>query len=148
MASAFSQSLYYLTGRNRTVHETGEYLRRKNYSSEEILHALTRLLELDLLDDRKTAAEWVAYTMRCKPRGRERLNRELRARGINKSIVEEALAPVDEEAELELALQLLSSRPVAEWTQAKLFRFLRYRGFSFSTLERVRARYEYLTEDY
>lgn len=145
MAGAFSRALNYLTARSRTVQETTEYLLRKGYSPEDTAQAVTRLLELDLLNDQKVAVQWVEYSMRCKPKGRDRLSRELLARGVDREIIEEALAVLDEEAEFELALQLLSPRPVSRWPQDKLYRFLRYRGFSFHIIERVKLYYENLT---
>jgi len=145
MATAFSQALNYLTARNRTVHETADYLRRKGYSREETEEAVLRLLELDLLNDRKTASQWVEYTMRCKPRGRDRLYRELQARGVAREIIEEVLFILDDDTEYELALALLAGRPVPQWSRGKLFRFLRYRGFSVPVIDRVKGYYENLT---
>lgn len=147
MAGAYSRALNYLAARSRTVQETTEYLLRKGCSPEETQQAVSRLLELDLLNDKKTSVQWVEYSMRCKPRGRDRLSRELLARGVDRAIIEEALAVLDEEAEYDLALRLLSPRPVSRWPQDKLYRFLRYRGFSFHTIERVKIYYENLTGD-
>lgn len=142
MATAYSKALDYLTGRSRTVKETEDYLLRKGFSTRDTKQALARLLAHGYLDDSKTAAGWVEYTMRCKPRGRERVRRELRARGIEQEIAEQALIPLDDQTEQELALRLLAPRPVKSWTQDKLFRFLRYRGFSYQTIERIRLHYE------
>jgi regulatory protein len=145
MATAFSQALNYLTARSRTVQETSKYLLRKGCSPQETQEAILRLLELDLLNDKKTASQWVEYTMRCKPRGKDRLNRELRARGVDRAIIEEVLLVLDDDTEYELALELLASRHVSEWPREKLFRFLRYRGFSFPVIERIQLYYENLT---
>ncbi|HBS92727.1 MAG TPA: hypothetical protein DEA85_01805 [Firmicutes bacterium] len=145
MAGAFSRALNYLTARSRTVKETTDYLLRKGFSPEETGQAVARLLELDLLNDKKTAVQWVEYCMRCKPRGRDRLSRELLSRGVDRAIIEETLEMLDEDAEFELAMQLLSPRPVSQWPENKLYRFLRYRGFSFPIIERVKLYYEHLT---
>lgn len=142
MATAFSKGLDYLTARSRSVAETTKYLLSKGYSPQETAQAVARLLELDYLNDRKTAAGWVEYTMRCKPRGRERLSRELRARGFEREVIAAALESLTDEAELELALQLLAPRPVQQWPATKLFRFLRYRGFAYGVIEAVKLRYE------
>lgn len=142
MATAFSKALDYLTARSRTVRETTDYLLGKGFSSAETIAAVERLLELDYLNDRKTAAGWVEYTMRCKPRGRDRLIRDLKLRGVENDVIAEALEPIDDEAELALALQLLAPRPVRDWPPAKLYRYLRYRGFSHRTIERVKLHYE------
>lgn len=145
MATAFSRALNYLTARSRTVQETIAYLQRKGYSQEETEEAVLRLLELDLLNDEKTASQWVEYTMRCKPRGKDRLSRELLGRGVDRAVVEAVLSSFDADTEYELALALLACRPVEQWTREKLFRFLRYRGFSYSVIDRVKGYYENLT---
>lgn len=145
MNKAFSRALSYLTARNRTVKETTEYLRRKDYSVSQIEGAIARLLELDLLNDSRTACQWVDYCLENKPRGRERLRQTLFARGVEKDIIEEALGKVDDDCEFHLALKVLASRPVMEWPRSKLYRFLRYRGFTFSIIERVNLYYENLT---
>jgi len=147
MSKAYARALSYLTARNRTVKETADYLVRKGFSASEIQEAISRLQEVSLLNDTRTAMEWVDYCLACKPRGRDRLRVELLKRGLDRDVIEEALAKLDEEKEYELALQLLSPRPVAEWSREKLFRFLRYRGFSFPIIERVNLHYENLTQD-
>lgn len=146
MADAFSRALGYLTARSRTVQETNRYLLGKGYPPEEVQGAVARLLELDLLNDEKTARQWVEYNSRCKYKGRERLLRELRARGVDPETVEKALEPLDDEEELRMALELLAPRRAEEWPLGKLYRFLRYRGFSYCTWERVKLYYENLTE--
>lgn len=147
MKKALSRALSYLTARNRTVKETTKYLRRKGYSASQIEGAISRLLELDLLNDKRTAVQWLDYCLESKPRGRERLRRDLINRGIEREIIEEVLGKVDDECEYDLALKVLASRPVLEWSRSKLYRFLSYRGFSFSIIERVNLYYENLTQD-
>lgn len=145
MTQAYARALGYLTARNRTVKETIDYLRRKGYPSSQIEEAIARLLELDLLNDGRTASQWVDYCLACKPRGRERLRQDLLKRGVDRGIIEEALGKVDDDCEFALALRILASRPVAEWSRAKLSRFLHNRGFTFACIERVNLHYENLT---
>lgn len=146
MATAFSKALDYLTGRSRTVAETTKYLLGKGYPSPETAQAVAKLLKLGYLDDKKTAVQWVEYTMRCKPLGRERLRRELIFRGVGREIVEEVLESLDDATEYTIALRLLAPRPVHQWPRIKLFRFLQYRGFSFGTIEKVKLYYEKMDE--
>ena len=72
---------------------------------------------------------------------------DLLHRGIEKDIIDEVLGKVDDDCEFSLALEVLASRPVSEWSRAKLYRFLRYRGFTFPIIERVNLYYENLTRD-
>jgi regulatory protein len=146
MSEAYSRALGYLAPRNRTVKEITDYLIRKGFSAEEILQAVSRLVESDLVDDRRTAEQWVDYCLTCRPRGRDRLRLELIRRGIDRDLVESVLAPVDDSTEYQLALKLLAPRPVQDWTRARLYRFLRYRGFSFEVIERICMHYENLTQ--
>ena len=145
MASAFSRALKYLSVRSRTVQETTAYLLRKGCSPEETGQAVARLLELDLLNDKKTAAQWVEYCMRCKPKGRIRLSQELYARGVDRDTINQVLEVLDDNTEYDLALQLLAPRPVTQWPPEKLYRFLSYRGYSAHTIERVKNYYQNLT---
>lgn len=145
MTQAYSRALNYLTARNRTVKETADFLTRRGYSDPEIQEAIDRLLELDLLNDRRTASEWVEYCLNCRPRGRDRLRLELQKRGVAKEVIAEVLETLDGGTEFDMAVQLLAPRPVSLWSREKLWRFLRYRGFSFEVIERVSQYYENLT---
>lgn len=147
MTRAYARALNYLTARNRTVQETTDYLHRKDYSASEIQEAIGLLLELDLLNDQRTAVQWVDYCLDCKPRGRERLRIDLLKRGIDKVIIEEVLGRVDDDCEFELALRILSTRAIQDWPRDKLYRFLRNRGFTFVIIERVYLYYKNLTQD-
>src|SRR5690554_4996505 len=107
MTQAYARALGYLTARNRTVKETTDYLCRKGYPGFQIEEAIARLVDLDLLNDRRTAFQWVDYCLACKPRGRERLRQDLLKRGVDREIIDEALGKVDDDCELSLALRVL-----------------------------------------
>jgi len=145
MAGAYSRAIKYLAIRDRTVKETTDYLLRKGYSTQETQEAIDRLVEVDLLNDRRTAQHWVDYWLACKPRGRKRMDMDLRRHGVDREIIEEVLTAVDDEMELELALRLLTGRQVQDWPRQKLYRFLQYRGFSYLVIEKVNAHAENLT---
>lgn len=145
MSRAYSRALNYLTARSRTVKEITDYLARKGFTDSETHDAVSRLQDLGLLDDKRVAKEWVSYCLACKPLGKERMQVELVKRGVARAIIEEVLVPVDEDVEFDLALELLAPRPVHQWTRDKMYRFLRYRGFSYSTINSIHTYYENLT---
>lgn len=145
MSRAYSRALNYLTARSRTVKEIADYLARKGFADSEIHDAVSRLQDLGLLDDRRVAKEWVSYCLSCKPLGKDRMEIDLVKRGVDRAIIQEILVSVDEDVEFDQAVKLLAPRPVHQWTRDKLYRFLRYRGFSYSTINRIHAFYENLT---
>ena len=147
MAKAYSRALGYLTIRNRTVSETSDYLARKGFPDDEVQETIAKLIELGLINDRITAEGWVNYWLTCKPRGRDRMRVELYRRGVGRGIIDDVLSIVDDETEMELATALLEPRPVSQWTREKIYRFLRYRGFSHSVIERIIFQQENLTQD-
>lgn len=145
MSRAYARALGYLTARNRTIKETSEYLHRKGFSSAEIEETIAKLVDLDLLNDLRTAELWIAYCIRANPRGKKRISYDLQKRGVPREVVESVLAELDLTVELEMAKKLLSSRRSEEWSQEKIYRFLSYRGFSSSVIQVTVAGCENLT---
>ena len=79
---AWESALRLLNYRERSIKELEGRLREKHYSPPSIDAVIKRLLELDLLDDRKFARLWTRSRIQFKPRSAWLISRELREKGI------------------------------------------------------------------
>jgi len=131
--------------------ELGEKLAQRDYEPAEIEETLERLEARRLLDDARTARDFVSSRLAREPLGRRRLHDELKRRGAPPELAREALDELFPEDEPALARQAAerwlrrrgpsATRPSNE--RAALFRHLQRRGFSqhaiFSVLQGMPA---------
>lgn len=135
------QSAYrFLSYRPRSISEVRRNLKKKEYDEGVIEQVIQRLLELNLLDDHAFADYWVEQRETFKPRSLIALRQELAQKGVNRTIIEEALADVDESAAAYRAAESRSRRwqhLPEETFLAKLQRFLQGRGFNYAITRTV-----------
>jgi len=140
--SAKESALILLDYRARTRRELERRLHQKGYTEDVIAKVLDKLENIDLIDDERFAANWVASQLSHRPMGRSRMIWELRKKGVAPEIADEALDQVDKEQEFELALNL-AERKLGDAalenpeTKRKLTGFLRRRGFSWEAISGV-----------
>lgn len=145
--TASEEAARYLARRMRTTAETEQHLAEKGYSPEEIREAVALLTELHYLDDAEYARVFFAYS-REKYRGRLRIMRELRERGIGGETAEfawEDFTAEDGRSEEEVALTF--GRKALALTEhegaperkdiVKIGKKLEQRGFSQDVIFRV-----------
>ena len=96
-----------LTGRARTRHQLAEKLAQKNVPDELATRLLDRFEEVGLVDDAAFAREWVQQRSTGRGLARRALAHELRGKGIDDEIADQALDQVDGDDELELARELV-----------------------------------------
>jgi regulatory protein len=129
---ARAAALRLLGRRDYTAAELTRKLAERGYPPDDVAGALDRLTAEGLLDDRRTAAAHVRTASRVKGRGRLRIARELEARGIDPSIIADALSaltPEDESLELtRLLARRLPGRP-DQAARRRVFQHLLRRGF-------------------
>lgn len=92
MARALSLALVYLGRRERTCEEVRRRLAREQLAPEVIEEALASLGEDGLLDDARYARLFTQDKRTLEGWGSERIRRALRERGIERELVEDALA--------------------------------------------------------
>lgn len=136
-ASAWKVASRYVARRSRTEAEVRQHLARKGFAPDEIDQATLRLQQLDLLNDRKVAQQWLAYCLSHRPVGSKRFAADMVKRGIDRKTVEEVAEQLDAETEIALARQLVQRRHAATWPRARFYRFLQYRGFTLDTADRL-----------
>jgi regulatory protein len=134
---AKSHALRYLSYRNRSKLEITQYLEKKEHPHPVIQQALDALVKLNYVNDQRFALEWGRYKINKQKLGKSRLYVELLNKGIDKEILESALATLYEdnpEAELakECARKKMNSLKGVEEEKKKrrLIQYLKRRGFS------------------
>jgi regulatory protein len=80
-------ALRFLEVRSRSVAEVRRRLTSAGYRPELVEDAISRLLELGMLDDEAFARQWVESRDRAHPRGEHALIIELRQKGIDATII-------------------------------------------------------------
>ncbi|MBR0426555.1 MAG: regulatory protein RecX [Clostridia bacterium] len=104
--SPMDYALSYLTTRDRTVWEMQTYLETKEFGEADIDRTIDRLKELDLLDDRKFAAQFLKTRLATKPISRAHLKQQLLQHHVSKEDIEEAFCEIPEDAEERNAIEL------------------------------------------
>jgi len=137
-----------LAARQRSVKELRERLLEGRGATQTIVEeCIERLCEYGYLDDARYAHSYAQLRVQQRPIGRQRLERDLRMKQIDKTTVDAALDSVfaeKPEAELidsALAKRIrLRGRPQTRAEAKKLFDHLLRQGFAFELVsEKVRA---------
>jgi len=142
VARAKEQAISLLARRMRTEAEVRRALCAKGYSSEVVRAVVRELRRQGYLDDRRYAETYVELRTASSPRGRWVLLAELRKKGVDREIADDALRHLDAEEEYRLARSLAERRLTRlggeeEERRMRLARFLLGRGFSASVVLRV-----------
>jgi regulatory protein len=133
-------ALQLIARRPRSAAEIRKYLFGKGYDAEVIDQVLSRLGELELLDDAAFADYWVEQRDNFRPRSPRALRHELQQKGIDRDVINNAVGEVDE-----LSAARRSAVPQAnrlavlprEAFYQKLTGFLQRRGFGFAVVREV-----------
>lgn len=107
------------------------------YNEAALEEAIERLRRGGLLDDREFARSWVENRFQHNPRGKSVLRQELRQKGLEDEVIEEALAGYDEEQAAGLAAQKLLRRwkgAAPQLLRRRLTDALLRRGFPYSVV--------------
>lgn len=113
-----------LTGQARTRHELDQALKSKQVPETVANEVLDRMEEVGLVDDASFARDWVESRQQRRQLSRRALRHELRAKGVDRDQIEDALASVDSDDEY-VAARALAERRARSMTE--LPREVRYR---------------------
>jgi regulatory protein len=137
-----------LAAKPRSIAELRERLLEKQWTNEAAVdEVIAKLSEYGYLNDERFAFSFASYKVRQKPVGRQRLQRDLKLKKIDKETADEALRLVfDETPEAELidrAIEKrtrLRGRPSTRAETKSLFDHLLRQGFSYELVsQKVRA---------
>ena len=139
-----------LAKRSLTVDELRKRLGRRAARSEDIESVVDRLAQAGYLDDKRLADSYSFFCKECEGLGRRRVLADLRRRGVNKTLAEEAVErsyqDVDEDEMIARQLRRklggdYADHPIDDPAKlAKLYRSLVRAGFSSDRIgEALRA---------
>jgi len=142
---AWSYLVGLLSYRPRTEEEVRRRLRRRGIPFEEAERLINQAQQAGLIDDRLFAKLWVEDRMANRPLARRAIVRELREKGVDPALVEQAVRTgYPESKEPEVALRLAQSRyerlralPDKEKRMRRLLGFLDRRGFGRDLAYRI-----------
>lgn len=141
---AVDSAANFLSYRPRSVQEVRRNLTDKELPAEVVEAAVSRLTTMGYLNDEAFARYWVQNRDEFKPLSQRALRQELRQKGVADAVISEALAEQDEFALAHKAasgqLRKLRGRTTREF-KTKLGAFLQRRGFMYSTIQDVVARF-------
>lgn len=107
---ALDLSYRYLGFRDRTVVEVRRHLESKRVEPDTIDAAVRELRRLEYLDDARFARRYAEDRRALDAWGSDRIERKLRAAGVEPALIAAALDVQDGESELDAALALLQRR--------------------------------------
>jgi regulatory protein len=129
----------YLAGRDHSVFELKNKLRRKYRENDEIIRKVVEeLIEEGFLNDEKFARDFVDSQIRLKKFGVAKLRAELLKKGIDREIVNDVLSKYSEEDFEKSALEIARARLdklmrmnlAPEKIKRRLYGFLKSRGYN------------------
>jgi regulatory protein len=109
-SAAHTIALRLLESRPRTRHELATALARRRVPADAAEAVLDRLTEVGLIDDAAFASAWVDSRHAGRGLGRRALGAELRRKGVDPALAEQALAEVTTEDEETAARALVARR--------------------------------------
>lgn len=121
--------------RPRSRGEMIERLKRKKFPQDLIEKVVSEFVECGLLDDREFVKYWVNWRLEVNPRGRDFIRLELRQKGVDEDLINEALNKLPSEDELTIARELASKQrnKLKNLEPAKIksrvYAYLKRRGF-------------------
>jgi regulatory protein len=136
-----------LAAKPRAIAELRERLLEKKWTDEETVGAvLEKLCEYGYLNDQQFAEGYAAFHLRQKPVGRQRLQRALALKKVDKETADEAIEQVLRETSEEKLISLviekrvrLRGKPSTREETRKLFDHLLRRGFPYDlVIQKVR----------
>lgn len=113
LAPVKAAALRLLNQRPRSEHELRQRLYEKDFSSAAVEEVINRCLRNDMLNDRTFAFEWVRQRHTHQNRSIALLRRELQGKGVENVLIEEALATIDPEEQLDAMVALLEKKASA-----------------------------------
>lgn len=137
----------FISYRPRSQKEVLDFLIKKGLGEQTKSAIIKKLEDLEMIDDLKFSRWWLEQRQTFRPEGKRLLQQELRAKGISREIIEQALNGQATKSESETARELLEKKagrwqslPPLEFKK-KASEFLLRRGFSWELVREAVANY-------
>ncbi|MGH7195658.1 MAG: RecX family transcriptional regulator [Candidatus Saccharimonadales bacterium] len=133
---AYGNALRYVALRPRSVWEMETYLKRKQVDKSVSQEIISKLTNLEFLDDTEFANSWVQNRRLLKPVSRRRLTQELRQKQVASDIIENVLAD-DPTDETDILSEIIKQkrRQTKYQDNLKLMQYLARQGFSYDDIK-------------
>jgi regulatory protein len=146
-SKALDSALNFLSVRLRSAMEVIKKLKSLDYSDYVINLVMSRLTELDYVNDVKYCETWIEERARLRPAGKRKIIEELRNKGIASQVVSDVIEQTSYN-ELDAALQILNKKMMSAPADGndikayqKLYRYLISKGISFETARKALETY-------
>lgn len=132
-----------ISRRPRSEGEIRDYLKRKQYSEEDIENILNMLSIKGYINDEDFARRWVESRRLLKPISKRKLRLELSQKRISDEIINQILDN-DETDEVEVIKELIIKKKafMRYQDQQKLMQFLARQGFNYADIKRALSEIE------
>ena len=120
-----------------------EKLKKRKFAEDVTRQTIRYFKQLGLIDDRQFAQKWISARL-AKPTGPQRIQLELKQKGIDPEILREELTQATKNySEKEMAEQLAKKRALLYRDleemkkKQRIYRYLAYRGFNLEVIQQV-----------
>lgn len=144
---AFNSAMYSLDLRDHSEKELRTKLRRK-FDAEYVENAISKLLDLGLIDDRRYAENYARELFKYKKFGKSRIKSELYLRGISSDIISDVLDELFEYEEIDNVQRIVDiirkkyyNKMNDENSRKKVFASMTRMGYSFSDIREAMRQY-------
>jgi len=135
---AYGNALRYVAMRQRSEWEMRDYFRRKGIDAEAGEQIITRLRNLDMLNDVSFARAWVANRRLLKATSKRRLRLELAQKHVPSDIIDQVFREDEAEVdERDVLRQLVAKKQVRYPDRQKFMQYLARQGFGFDDIKSV-----------
>lgn len=138
----YDKLLRYATVRPRSEKEINDWLRKKKVHESMHKDLFNRLKRLDLIDDGKFAHWWIEQRNTFRPRSKRVLVQELRLKGIDKKVIDEAHG--DYEINEDVIAKRMYQKNKYKWEglpeferKQKATSYLARKGFGWDVIKKV-----------
>jgi len=144
LQAAQSYAYRLLSVKERSLREMEERLKAKGFADDCILKVIEHLKRNNFINDGKYAQEWVKASSTYRPKGVFAIKKELARKGLDASLVEEALKDPEagyDEYEVARSLAAKKMKSMGETGKMKIkknvYGLLARRGFSFEVINDI-----------
>ena len=129
---AFNKAVDYISKTIKTKRQVKEYLLKKGYDEQIVWYCIDKLKDYKYIDDGEYSKRYISTC--SKNQGKRLVEYKLMAKGVKKEDIEQAYNEVDvngNENAKNVAEKYLKNKELTKENQAKVYRYLIGRGFSY-----------------
>lgn len=140
---ALDKALLHISATRKTEKQIRDFLAKQGYLGDVCDYVVEKMRSYAFIDDDEYAK---AYTECARgKKGGRLIEMELKAKGVSPEVAEKAVAEIDEQSELQVALCILEkymrAKTADRQTLYKAFRYLMGKGFSYETAKSALAKW-------